>query len=365
MKIEVDRKPLLRALTAAHAILERRNVIPIMSNVYLSATKHGLLVKASDMDIETSDLIACNAARGGATTVPGSTFLDIVRQLPEGALISLEEKDGALLVKAGRAKFTLSTLPAEDFPIMANDSFQSNFRMEAEAFLSLLDRARPCMSSDEVKYYLNGVYLHRIGPDLLAVSTDGHRLARVAMTAPEGSEGMPGIIVPRKMVDRLGAVLKGVKGDVVLSVSDTKMRMDTETISVTSKVIDGNFPDYSRVIPPEQPHRIAFDTSDLRSAVTRAASVLEGKSSGTKLTVTQDACRVFARGPSHQAEDEIPAGYDGPELIFGFNGKYMSELLAHIGEACTLGVTDGTSAVTITDSGSPDLTYVLMPLRVA
>lgn len=365
MKVEIDRKPLLRALTAAHAILERRNVIPIMSNVYLSATKHGLLVKASDMDIETSDLIACAATRGGATTVPGSTFLDIVRQLPEGALISLEEKDGALLVKAGRSKFTLSTLPAEDFPIMANDSFQSNFRMPAEVFLSLLDRAKPCMSSEEVRYYLNGVYLHRVGSEILAVSTDGHRLARVAVAAPEGSEDMPGVIIPRKMVDRLGAVLKGVSGDVVLSVSETKIRMDTETISVTSKVVDGNFPDYSRVIPPEQPHRVAFQTSDLRSAVTRAASVLEGKSSGTKLTITQDACRVFARGPSHQAEDEIPAGYDGPELVIGFNGKYMSELLSHIGEACTLGVTDGVSQITITDAGSPDLLYILMPLRVA
>lgn len=364
MKIEVDRKALLRAMTAAASVLERRNTIPIMGNVFLEARPDGLMVRASDMDIETDDMIAGTAFSHGAITVPGLMLFDIIKKLPDSSRVSIEGDGANAWVKSGRSRFSLATLPARDYPAMSKSEFNASFTLPIADLMTIIDRVKPCMSSDELRYMLQGIYLHIEGRKLRGISTDGHRLAQMQIDAPEGAEGMPGVIIPRKTVERLGSVLKGMKGDVVVSVSELKVRFSTESLSLTSKVVDATYLQYRTIIPTEKGIAASFQTEDLRSAIDRVSSVLAERSSGVTLKLKSDTCTVLARGPEHNAQDEIAAGYDGPDVTLAFNGRYITDVTAHMGEGCNLTCKDEISPAIFSDPDDPGFFYLIMPMRI-
>lgn len=364
MRFETEKRAFLRALASAVSVIERRNTIPILSNVHLDVGSEGLTVKASDMDIETTDRIAANASRAGSTTVHGAMLHDIVKRMPDGAIISFDAADGTATIKAGRSKFQLPTLPAEDYPVMASSSYQSEFEVGAPALDRLFGKSKFAASTEETKYYLNGVFLHRKGDALRAVATDGHRLAQIEVAAPEGMGEIPGVIVPRKTVDRLIGILKDATGNVHVSVSETKIRVSTDTVSIVSKVIEGSFPDYERVIPRNAGMKFSVDAVAMRASMERVSSVLNDRTNAIKVEISSDNVTMSASGPSGSATDQIETGYDGKDIMFGFNGKYMVEIMNNVEDLATFECDGQGGAIIIRDSDDVGALFVCMPMRV-
>src|SRR5947199_7419073 len=279
MKVTVERSELLKSLGHVHRVVERRNTIPILANVLLHGDRSKLSLKATDLDIEVIDAIAAEVAPGGSTTVPAHMFFDIVRKLPEGAQIILESSGdrAALAIRAGRSRFTLQTLPESDFPDLAAGEMTHKFSLPAKDLKRLIDKTQFAISTEETRYYLNGIYLHVAGGakalKLRAVATDGHRLAQVELDAPKGAEGMPGIIVPRKTVGEVQRLIEDLDAEVAIELSQTKIRFTIGDVVLTSKLIDGTFPDYGRVIPAGNDKTLIVDKPEFEAAVDRVSTV--------------------------------------------------------------------------------------------
>ncbi|MFU8825336.1 DNA polymerase III subunit beta, partial [Yoonia sp.] len=251
MKFSIERAVLLKAVAQAQSVVERRNTIPILANVLIEAQGDEVHFRATDLDIEIVDKAPAKVERAGATTVSAVTLNEIVRKLPDGSLVSLTEESatGRLTIEAGRSNFSLATLPKEDFPVMATSEYAANFAVKAPVLRRLFDKSKFAISTEETRYYLNGVYMHvadgEAGKVLRCVATDGHRLARIDAELPMGAENMAGVIVPRKTVGELRKLLDDDEMKIAVSVSETKIRFATPDITLTSKVIDGTFPDYT------------------------------------------------------------------------------------------------------------------------
>ena len=288
MKVTVERSELLRSLGHVHRVVERRNTIPILANVLLRADRSKLALKATDLDVEVTDTIAAEVGPAGSTTVPAHMFFDIVRKLPEGAQIVLESSGdrAALTIRAGRSRFTLQTLPESDFPDLAPGEMTHKFTLKAADLKRLIDKTQFAISTEETRYYLNGIYLHAAGtakaPTLRAVATDGHRLAQMELELPPGAVGMPGIIVPRKTVTEVQRLMEDGDAEVAIELSAGKIRFTVGEAVLTSKLIDGTFPDYGRVIPTNNDKELVVDKKDFEAAVDRV-----------------QPCRVSAAGPSN------------------------------------------------------------------
>ncbi|MEE3316164.1 MAG: DNA polymerase III subunit beta, partial [Pseudomonadota bacterium] len=273
MKFSIERGTLLKAVGQAQSVVERRNTIPILANVLIEADANSVSFRATDLDIEVVDKTVAQVERPGATTVSAVTLHEIVRKLPDGALVDLTDDgiSGRLTVQAGRSNFSLATLPKEDFPVMASSEYTANFSAPAPVLRRLFDKSKFAISTEETRYYLNGVYMHvatgEDGQVLRCVATDGHRLARIDATLPEGADTMPGVIVPRKTVNELRKLLDDDEVQIAVSVSETKVRFATPEITLTSKVIDGTFPDYSRVIPTGNTRQLEVDAAEFAKAV--------------------------------------------------------------------------------------------------
>src|SRR6267154_1424015 len=289
MKVTVERAALLKSLGHVHRVVERRNTIPILANVLIKAEKAKLAFKATDLDVEVTETIAAEVAPGGAATVPAHMFHDIVRKLPEGAQIVLEASgDRAVLaVRAGRSRFTLQTLPESDFPDLAAGEMTHTFKLPAADLKRLIDKTQFAISTEETRYYLNGIYLHVAGSGeaqkLRAVATDGHRLAQVEFDAPKGAEGMPGIIVPRKTVGEVQRLIEDPAVEVAIELSQTKIRFSIGDVVLTSKLIDGTFPDYGRVIPAGNDKTLIVEKGDFEAAVDRVSTVSSERGRAVKL----------------------------------------------------------------------------------
>ena len=262
MKVTIERSVLLKALGHVHRIVERRNTIPILANVLIEAADGKLALKSTDLDLEASEQVSADVAQNGATTVPAHVIYDIVRKLPDGAQASLETigDTGQLVLRSGRSRFTLQALPASDFPDLTSGEFSHRFALPAAELKRLIENTQFAISTEETRYYLNGIYLHTVDvggtPMLRAVATDGHRLARVETQAPEGSVGIPGVIVPRKAVNEVQKLLEDLSQDVTIEISTAKARFQFGDVVLTTKLIDGTFPDYARVIPTGNDKRL-------------------------------------------------------------------------------------------------------------
>ncbi|MDX5400925.1 MAG: DNA polymerase III subunit beta [Rhodobacterales bacterium] len=372
MKFSIERGTLLKAVSQAQSVVERRNTIPILANVLIEAEGSTVTFRATDLDIEVLDKAPAQVERAGATTVSAVMLHEIVRKLPDGSLVTLSDDSaaGRLAVQAGRSHFNLATLPKEDFPVMASSDYASNFSAPAGALRRLFDKSKFAISTEETRYYLNGVYMHVAdgegGKVLRCVATDGHRLARIDAELPAGAEGMPGVIVPRKTVGELRKLLDDDDMKIAVSVSETKVRFATPDITLTSKVIDGTFPDYTRVIPQGNTRRLEVDARDFASAVDRVATVSSERSRAVKLSLDEDRLVLSVNAPdSGAAEEELAVAYGDERLEIGFNAKYLLEMASQVDRENAVFLFNSAGDPTLMREGNDmSAVYVVMPMRV-
>jgi len=376
MKFTADRAVLLKALAHVQSVVERRNTIPILANVLLDAKKDGALtLTATDMEIAiVEDAPGVTVARAGRTTAPAATLYEIVRKLPEGARIEFDHGggDGPLALRAGRFATSLMVLPVEDFPSMTEGKLPTKFSLEAGAARALIDQTRFAISTEETRYYLNGIYLHAADADgtpmLRAVATDGHRLARVQVDLPEGAKGMPGVIVPRKTVGELRKLIEETSDLIEVALSDTKVRFKFGTVQLTSKLIDGTFPEYERVIPKGNDKVLKVQKKDFADAVQRVAAISTERSRPVKLSVQKGTLLLSANSPEQgQAQEELEGvAYDSTPLEIGFQARYLADITDQIGETVEFRFADGSAPTIVKDGANADdhALYVLMPMRV-
>lgn len=372
MKVTVERAALLKSLGHVHRVVERRNTIPILSNVMLRAENGQLQLKATDLDLEVTESILANLEAPGATTVPAHVLYDIVRKLPDGAQVSLDSssESGQLELKAGRSRFILQSLPDSDFPDLAAGEMPHRFSLKASDFKRLIDKTQFAISTEETRYYLNGIYLHAMetdaGPTLRAVATDGHRLARVEVACPTGAVGMPGIIVPRKAVAEIQKLLDGLDADISVELSPTKIRVTAGAVVLTSKLIDGTFPDYQRVIPAANDKRLTVERAQFAEAVDRVSTISSERGRAVKLSLLEGRLTLSVTNPdSGSAVEEIEVDYDSTPLDVGFNARYLLDITAQLdGDTALFRLADPGSPTLIQDREGASALYVLMPMRV-
>ncbi|MBT0957411.1 DNA polymerase III subunit beta [Alphaproteobacteria bacterium KMM 3653] len=372
MKISIERNALLRAVSQAQSVVERRNTIPILSNVLIEAEGDSASFRATDLDIEVVDKATAMVERAGATTVAAVTLHEIVRKLPDGAQVKLTDDgaSGRLTVEAGRSNFSLATLPKEDFPVMATSEYTANFSAPAPMLRRLFDKSKFAISTEETRYYLNGVFMHVAeesgGQVLRCVATDGHRLARIDADLPDGAATMPGVIVPRKTVGELRKLLDDDDMQVAVSVSESKVRFATPEITLTSKVIDGTFPDYTRVIPAGNTRKLEVDAAEFAKAVDRVATVSSERSRAVKLVLDEDRLVLSVNAPdSGNAEEELVVAYGDEPLEIGFNAKYLLEIAGQVDKENAVFMFNSSGDPTLMREGNDtSAVYVVMPMRV-
>jgi DNA polymerase III subunit beta len=372
MKLTIERAALLRSLNHVQSVVERRNTIPILANVLLQSSDGGVKLTATDMDISIVETVPSQVATAGDTTAPAHTLYDIVRKLPEGAQVELDSnsEDGRLVLQSGRSRFVLASLPTADFPAMSDGNLPHRFVISAASLRALIDRTRFAISTEETRYYLNGIYMHATEsngtPVLRAVATDGHRLARVESPMPEGAAGMPGIIVPRKTVNELRKLIDECEGDVEVSLSETKIRFSFDGTVLSSKLIDGTFPDYEKVIPVGNDKLLEVDCHQLAAAVDRVATISTERSRSVKLIIAPSSLILSASSPeAGSATEELEVSYDKEALEIGFNSRYLLDIAQQVeGETVQVLLADGASPTIVRDTADESALYVLMPMRV-
>jgi len=372
MKVTIERGAFLKALNHIQSVVERRNTIPILSNVMIDAAKGRLKLTATDLDIEIVETLAADVLRNGAATAPAHMLYDIVRKLPDGAQVQAElltSEGGRLAVSAGSIRFELACLPKEDFPQMTAGTLPFRFRLATDDLKKLIAKTRFAISTEETRFYLNGIYLHahKEGkPEMRAVATDGHRLARFQMELPEGANDIPGIIVPRKTVVELARLLDDIEGTIEVSLSDTKIQFATDGIELTSKLIDGTFPDYQRVIPSGNDKVLTLDAREFAQAVDRVSTISADKTRAVKLGIARDKLTLTVINPdSGTATEDVGASYSASPLEIGFNARYLLDITSQIeGKEVRFQLSDAGSPTLIEDAEDPGTLYVLMPMRV-
>lgn len=374
MKFKADRATLLKALAHIQSVAEKRNTIPILANAKIEAADGRLHFTATDMEIAVVEDVPASVTRPGATTAPAATLYEIVRKLPDGAELELETSgdNGQLKLRAGRYSTTLVTLPVEDFPSMTAGQLPHRFRISGLALRGLIDRTRFAISTEETRYYLNGIFLHSaegaVGRVLRAVATDGHRLARVEEPSPEGADGMPGVIIPRKTVAELRKLLDEESGEIEVGLSDTRIQFKAGHVMLTSKLIDGTFPEYERVIPRDNDKVLRVGKKDFSDAVARVAAISTERSRPVKMSLAQDLLTLSAASPDQgTASEELDAErvkYAAGPLEIGFQARYLNDITDQIESQVEFHFSDGAAPTIVRDADNGSALYVLMPMRV-
>ena len=375
MKFTIERSVLLKLLTHVQNVVEKRQTIPILSNIKIDVVKdlegERITIKATDMDLEVVESAVAKVEDGGSVTASAHKLLEITRKLPEGSEveIALDAKTSQLKISSGRTKFQLATLPGDEFPSISEGSMPINFTLTAAELSSLFDRTMFAVSQEETRYYLNGIYMHEKGEGkdaiLRAAATDGHRLAAAEVPLPEGAKGMAGIIVPKKTVGEIQKLVAELLEDVKISINPNKIRFEIADLILTSKLIDGTYPDYERVIPTGNDKFAEVDSDALASAVDCVAVICE-KSKGVKLKIAKNKIAVTASSADEgSAETDVEAEYTGEAIEIGFNFRYLLDILGQTkGAKVKLAMLDASSPVIVTDMSDDAVTYVIMPMRV-
>ncbi len=370
MKVTIERETLLKSLNHVQGVVERRNTIPVLSNILIAATGEQVHFTATDLDISIVEGIAAIVDQAGSITAPAHLLYDIVRKLPDGTQISIEKvEDTRIDIRSGRSHFTLQALSADDFPNLASGEMSHEFSMTVTQLKRMIEKTRFAISTEETRYYLNGIYFHVSeddSPKLCAVATDGHRLAKVEMDVPEGASGMPGIILPRKTVGELHKLLEASDESVTIALSDSKIEFRIGQTVVTSKLIDGTFPAYDRVIPSGNENAMSVETKVLTKAVDRVSTVANDRGRAVKLTLAKDVLTLEVNNPeSGHAEEELMVDYQAVNLETGFNAKYMLDVLNQLeGDNVEFLFAESIDPVLVKDQGDEGTIYVLMPMRV-
>ncbi len=374
MKLRADRATLLKALGHIQSVAEKRNTIPILANVLIAVREGRLAFTATDMEIAIVEEVAASTQRNGATTAPAATLYDIVRKLPDGAEVELDHAggDAQLGLRAGRFTTSLMALPVDDFPSMTAGQLPHQFHLPALTLRGLIDRTRFAISTEETRYYLNGIYLHAVAIDghrvLRAVATDGHRLARVEEPLPEGAETMPGVIIPRKTVAELRKLLDEATGSVEIGLSDTRIQFKVGPITLTSKLIDGTFPEYDRVIPRDNDKVLRVGKADFAAAVARVAAISSERSRPVKMALEKNLLTLSAASPDQgTAVEELDGdrvSYESVPLEIGFQARYLNDITDQIADNVEFRFADGSAPTIVRDAADESALYVLMPMRV-
>lgn len=371
MKLSLSRDALLKSLGHVQSVVERRNTIPILANVLIRVDGEGVSLTATDMEIEIDEQVEARVGKAGSVTAPAHTLYEIVRKLPEGADVEIDAQNaGQLTLSSGRSRFKLGCLPVEDFPVMPSTDLAHTFRLASSDLRDLIDRSRFAMSSEETRYYLNGIYLHAAQSDkvdvLRVVATDGHRLARVEMPVPEGAKGIPGVILPRKTVAEVRKLIDESGDDVEVALSETKVRFSFGSVVITSKLIDGSFPDYERVIPAGNDKVLELDTRSFAAAVDRVATISSEKTRAVKMALSSGSIVLSASSSdAGSATEELEARYDDPALEIGFNALYLLDILQQVeSDGVRFVLADASAPAIIQDVSDLSALYVLMPMRV-
>ncbi|MBI3438066.1 MAG: DNA polymerase III subunit beta [Proteobacteria bacterium] len=372
MRLTIERSALLKALNHVQSVVERRNTIPILSNVLVAAQGDSLKLTATDLDIEISESAPAEVERAGQTTAPANYLYDFVRKLPEGTPIKLDVSgdDPRLFISAGKSRLHLPILPAGDFPSMPSDGFETKFEIEPTELGRLIDKTRFAISTEETRYYLNGIFFHTVAEGsaakLRAVATDGHRLALADTTAPKGATGMPGVIVPRKTINELKRLLDDAADMVEIAVSTQKIRFALGDAVLTSKLIDGSFPEYARVIPKANAKRLKIDNKTFSEAVDRVATVSAERSRSVRLALDKDKVTLTVNNPdAGVATEDLAADYRDDAMEIGFNARYLLDVAQQIeGAEALFELADSGSPTLVRDEADDQALYVLMPLRV-
>ena len=374
MKFSIDRSALLIALQHIHSVVERRNTIPILSNVLIEAKEDGVYLTSTDMDItviEKVDLGESEVTQLGTTTTSAQMLYDIVRKLPDNIKVEfLSEKNDRLGIKASSSSFALNCLPSEDFPSIAQEDFKHSFNIDSSDLVRLIDKSSFAMSLEETRYYLNGIYLHAIKEDnvdkMRTVATDGHRLSRVDINLPQGAEGIPGVIIPRKTILEIRKILEDHTGNVSLSISETKIKLSFNNVVLTSKLLDGTFPDYSRVIPEHNDKLVTISNQSISEAVDRVSTVSTDKTRAIKINIKKGSVVISATNPDKgSASEHLDVVYNGDEVEIGFNSKYVLDVARQIkGNEILIKLSDSVSPTLVYDKDDKEVLFVLMPMRV-
>jgi len=367
MKLTIDRMSLLRPLGHVQSVVERRNTIPILANVVLRAEDGQLSLTATDMDMDIATEVGCAVATSGTTTMSAHMLYDIARKLPDGAEVELTVADGHANISAGRSSFRLPTLPVEDFPAISSSDLPVNFTLTAADLRDLIDATRFAISTEETRYYLNGIYLHKAEDgNLCAVATDGHRLALTRQALPSGASQMPSVILPRKAVGELRKLLDDYDGDVSVGLSETRAEFGFGAVRLTSKLIDGTFPDYTRVIPAGNDRIMQVDAASFSAAVDRVSTISSEKSRSVKMGLKPGVLTLSASNTdASSATEELEVTYDGPEMDIGFNARYLLDIAGQVNnDIVEFALADQGSPSLVRAPGDDASLFVLMPMRV-
>ena len=366
MRATIERATLLKSLSHVQSVVERRNTIPILSNVLIEASDNGQIkLTATDLDLQIVETFAADVETPGATTVSAHTLFEIARKLPDGSQVQLHAADGRMAVNAGRARFSLATLPRDDFPMIAEGELPTSFEIPASSLVQIIDKTRFAISTEETRYYLNGIFLHvteDAEPVLKAAATDGHRLARVTLPRPAGAEGMPDIIVPRKCVAEIRKLLdESGDNSIQVDLSASKIRFTFDSVILTSKLIDGTFPDYSRVIPTANDKLLKIDPKAFSQGVDRVATIAT-----EKMALDKDKITLSVTSPENgTAAEEVSGQYSSDGFEIGFNARYLMDILSEIeGDVVELHLADASAPTLIRENDKSSALYVLMPMRV-
>jgi DNA polymerase III subunit beta len=365
MKLTAEREKLLAPLQAVIGVVERRQTMPVLANVLLGVRQGQLSITATDLEVELVASTEVAVVEAGDIAVPGRKFLDILRALPEKVSVSLTLEGEKVVIKAGRSRFSLATLPAGEFPVIEDINSQQTVQIPRKELLRLLEKTHFSMAQQDVRYYLNGMLLEIDALSLRAVATDGHRLALCETALSAKAKSAQQVIVPRKGVLELQRILTE-EGTAEVAIGTNHVRAQIGDVRFTSKLIDGRFPEYSRVIPAAAPNAIKADRDALRQALQRTAILSNEKYRGIRITVKKNILTVQAHNPEQEeAEEEIEVSYEGNDLEVGFNVNYLLDALAAIdGQEVELGLTDSNSSCLIRSPGNAAARYVVMPMRL-
>ena len=375
MDFKVNSSDLLKALSHIHGIVEVRHTLPILSNIIITAKDNNLTLSSTNLDIFCSDKLNAEVLSSGEISVSAVTFYEIIKRLPNGSEIqaTFDDESSSLILKCGRSKFNLTTMQTEDFPTISDSGLTTKFILSASELIRMIDKTKFAISNEETRYYLNGIFLHKTQKNsidiLRAVATDGHRLAQYDIPLPQGAEEMTGLIIPKKTILELRRILDDASGDINIQLNENKIKFSFSELNIISKVIDGTFPDYTKVIPQNNDKTFTTNNAELKSAVDRVSAVAineETKSKAIKLSIESNKLLLSVDSSSKgSANEEIDLDYNKERVEIGFNSRYLVDICNEIdGEEVSINLLDSISPAIILDKSDENLFFVLMPMRI-
>ena len=371
MKISVEKSSIFKSLSYVQSIVEKKNTIPVLSNVLIQAKDNNLILSATDMDISITAQLNCNVIEEGFVTVSAHTLYDIIRKLPDGNEVEFISNDGKIFsIRSGKSKFSLGCLPKEDFPIIEVDKLKSEISIQSQELLKLIEKTRFAISNEETRYFLNGLYFNIFNEQnktiVTLVGTDGHRLAKFSHDIDQKIEEISGVIIPKKTIYELSKLLSEIDEDIEIIISSNKIIFFINNLVFISKLIDGSFPDYKRVIPTDNKNIIEINRERLLSAVDRVSTIANEKSPVIKFKLIKNVLNLNAiNNENSTATEDLNLDYEGDEFEIGFNSKYIMDIVNNLeDEIISLNFKDASSPIIAKEKSNSNLVYVLMPMRV-